>query len=166
MFIMKKNYVRPTMESEVFVTNAYCGACTDQPALPNTLIVDLANGNWNSMNNSGSWDGDRTKYVTRHEFSQAVRVEQESNGIQGAMQYYYPCTCTNHDGKYYLEYSAYYTQIKNDNVPTFFLYRESNKNNGLQLASGLDRWPASSWGSDEMVAQVQYSIQENLVINS
>lgn len=162
---MKKAYERPLMKAEIFETNAYCGACADQPpVLTGQLVVDLANGNWYSDNRGTAWSGNPAAYITRHTFVEANKVAQTSN-YGGLDQYYWKCSC--HEGSpYYLEYSANFTENYNNGNPTFFLYKEDTGNQTLELAQAM-RWPNDGGrNADEVVAMVSYTPETTPVVNS
>lgn len=162
---MKRVYERPAMTAEIFETNAYCGACANQPpVLTGELIVDLADGNWYSNNNGKLWNGDASKYVTRHVFVEDNKESMKSN-FGNLDQYYWQCSCCSEGSHYYLEYSANFTENYNHGNPTFFLYREDTRNSTLQLASA-ESWPSNTSKTDECVAQVKYSVGSNPVVNS
>lgn len=161
---MKRKYVKPVMQSEEFVTNAYCGACTGQVTLNGTLVVDPSS--WASKNNQpGNWADTRANLVPdseeslSHTFVQANSVPMTDTW--GNPQYFW--RCSGNDG-YYLEYSAYYTE-QNRGTPTFFLYKEVNGASGLQISGGTS-WPLKNGNNDLCVAQVVYTQGTDPVVNS
>ena len=171
---MKKVYVQPTMETEIYETNAYCGACRNEEAtIPRNLVVDLAQGNWYKDNGGSAWDGKYTsgrqtltyECDTRHTFA-ATNKFYMNNNVTGAQQPIWKCTC--HNGEYYLEYSDNWTENYNNGNDTFFLYRETNGRDSLQLAGGTN-WPiVNGQGAkqDTCVAQVKYTEDVVTIINS
>ncbi len=162
---MKKVYERPIMKAEVYQTNAYCGACADKPpVLTGTLTVSLDQGNWYSNNNGLEWNGNPNSYDTDHTFIEANKIAQKSN-YGNLDQYYWECSCCPEGSKYYLEYSANFTENYNNGTPTFFLYQEANNREGLQLASAKS-WPHTGRNIDTCVAQVRYTQDSSPVINS
>lgn len=159
---MKTKYERPLIKAELFQTNAYCGSCTGQVQLNGKLIVDEINpGGW-------TWNPDRVNYTTHHEFKESNKTSM-INSNTGQQQYYY--NCLDGDG-YYLEYSAHWSESQelSGGNPTFFLYKETNGKNGLQLAASNGPWPTVTGRgdnkSDTCVAKVVYDQGTSPVINS
>lgn len=160
---MKLKYETPLMKVEVYETNAYCGSCDGQFQLNGTLTVSP--NSWSSSNNSGKWSDTRQNLVPdneeklKHTFIQANSVPMTDTW--GNPQYFWKCS--DGDG-YYLEYSAYYTQ-QNRGTPTFFLYKEVNGKEGLQISGGTS-WPLQERGKDLCVAQVVYTEGTSPIVNS
>lgn len=161
---MKKSYEKPVMKAEEFVTNAYCGSCEGQFVLNGRL--DVSPDSWGSSNMSSDWS-DRDNLVPNaeenitHSFVQKDSIPMRDD--DGDAQYFWKCShavgCP-----YYLEFSHDFTE-RNNGAETFFLYKEVNGRDGLQISGGFN-WPLQNRGDDLCVAQVVYTTGKDPVVNS
>lgn len=164
-------YERPMMQAEVYATNAYCGACEDNPT-PNKDIIRVDHGtdgqNWIGSFNWGPgfqvtgtnpWSANGTNYDLSHEFTSDDRISM-TNPNTNQQQWYWKCTCGEHDdgsatGSYYLEYSADWTTRLGDD--SFVLFKENTDNTSLQVGT-KNTFPAKPESTiDTAIAMVTYT---------
>lgn len=164
---MKKGYVRPMMKSEVFVTNAYCGACQDNPMPDTSTIVINPEGPWNNprYNDSISQASLKTKgYILGHTFLANERADMisEANGYEGTAQWYWPCDC--HDGAYYLEYSVEWAEKWGSDHAV--LFKETNNKPGLQVNWMCNNWPDTKNGNADRAIALTKMANGTIINNS
>lgn len=158
---MKKAYVKPVMQSEEFVTNAYCGACTDNPMPDTSTIIVNPSGPWYNPRRGTtiSQSSLEKQFTLGHTFNANERADMisQANGYEGDAQWYWPCDC--HDGQYYLEYSAEWADKFGNNFGVLFKERtNTSRPDGLQINWMCNSWPDSNYGrKDQAIALVQMS---------
>lgn len=158
---MKKAYKRPVMVCEKFVTNAYCGACTDNPQLNGVLTVDPSA--WTSEPNGSGWKNNPFYGITEgtHTFSKANRTYFITADADGKEYTHYYWTCDANDG-YYLEYSAGMSETYG--ASKFILYKESTNDTDLDVGWGSSFPTKAADGTDTAVAWATFS--EGVIANS
>lgn len=154
---MRKEYVKPAMQSEEFLANVYCSTCGDLE-LTGTLTVKPSD--WLSDNNRKKWS-DPSDLVTESDETLSHTFNQDEDHYSRTGNYW---ICTDSDS-YYLEHSTYFSNL--NNMATFFLYKETNNIPGLQTSnSPRQTWPYEERRKDLCVAQVSYSYDSIPVVNS
>lgn len=175
---MRMTYERPIMQAEQYVSNAYCGACTDNPVLNTDVLnvspsndasswfsgVNTGNGGGRPGSGNGQWttlpfDEDAVSgYDLDHTFLSSSRVVM-TNPNSNTTQWYWTCNCESHSdgsatGSYYLEYTSHWSgELGSD---TFILYKEDTHNHVLDIASGATL-PNGGGNSDIAVVGVTYT---------
>lgn len=168
---MKKIYECPVMMAEVYETNAYCSSCGTS-FKNGTLTTDASRAK--SSNNGSGWNPGNSGFTRddlTHTFNNKV-IFETSKGLCGGLgsgcdnkdQSIWKCTC-HPDEPWYLEWSHYYSVHVNHN-DTFFLYKEANNNNHFDITPNSNHWPAKESGTDYNVAQIVYTENESVVVNS
>lgn len=168
---MKKIYECPVMMAEVYETNAYCSSC-GASFKNGTLTTDASRAK--SSNNGTGWNPGNSGFTTAdltHTFNNND-IYETIEGVCGwgslacdnKKQSIWKCTCHPTD-PWYLEWSHYYSVHQNRH-DTFFLYHEANGQDGCTITPKSSHWPAKESGTDYNVAQIVYTENESVVVNS
>lgn len=143
---MRMTYERPIMQTELYVTDAYCKVCSDNPTLKAEFTtpdfsVNGVNSGWFSPRSGNPLSSSQVSdWDLSHTFDSGAAIKMiRPQGVSGAgeTQYYWKCTCDDCKAGgeiYYLEYSTEWAKDYGEN--TFVLYKETSGNDSLLINWG------------------------------